>query len=270
MMAYSAICGRHLSKQLSRGRESASAEGITRSNTASQKMHFQLVDKQEKLISPSKPKKALRNKSLYNKLVSGNFKSKCDLVYRLDDSSFYIKCTDRFTLSNCASHKVADISKSYSKHIPTSRVADYAKLSSDWMIYKVDFEFTSDVLLQNELSNETGKMLKVVVMSLAMMVFFIFDFLYLMDIVKSAYENYRLHLLNAWLIPILINIIIMRFIIIFTMSLVNAILCFRFWDYWHSKRWGWVFKSVVASHTSYMYQVRNLITKYKPKIEELN
>lgn len=136
----------------------------------------------------------------------------------------------------------------------------------------MDFEFYNirlNLLQDREFRNEKIKKFKIISLSIVILGLFAIDFFYLIEIVKSAYENYRLHLLKAWLIPILLNIIFIRFVVVFASNLILSLLLFRAFHWRCSPKFGWIYNILVGQHLVCMYQVRNLVSKYKHKIAEM-
>ncbi len=101
-----------------------------------------------------------------------------------------------------------------------------------------------------------------IILLLTMFSFIIYVLLYLISV---AFEMNRYRIINTWLFPSLVSLLIVSYIINFVINLVRALFLFKL-EGSGNKVVRFLAPKIITEECRYMYKIRNFLTKYYKKL----
>jgi hypothetical protein len=132
------------------------------------------------------------------------------------------------------------------------------------------FNILPNKLMQSKFREEKLSMIKSVFVTILLVCFFITIYIILVVVISDIYHRYRYYIIKVWLLPSLVQLIIVRFCINYTLNLFRSYLLFKHYGNRKSKCVvKYLYYFLIGKHIMYMFRTRNFITKYYPRFKSL-
>lgn len=125
------------------------------------------------------------------------------------------------------------------------------------------FNYSENKVIEEDNKKEKYQMLIMIISVILLVAFFIVVYYYIFIIFADIYQRYELYIVKSWLVPSLINIIIIRLFTTFIKNIAFMIIIKLF----YSKRkknclFKLIFRFVIPKYLVLIYKTRNIVTKY--------
>jgi hypothetical protein len=122
-------------------------------------------------------------------------------------------------------------------------------------------------ILHQKFHREKVSIFKLIIVSLLLFAFYVGLLFYIMVFLMEIYTNYQFYIVKVWLLPSLIQLILVRFVVSYVMNFLNSILLFGFFA---KKKTNKIIKLLylifIPKYVRYIYRIRNYVTKYHDMI----
>jgi hypothetical protein len=110
---------------------------------------------------------------------------------------------------------------------------------------------------------EKLKLIKSIISILVLCAFYIGIYLWIIVMLADIYARYRYYILKVWLLPALIQLVLVKFFINLLMNLFKSYMLFKHYSMRKTKCMiKYVYRFFISKDVIYMYRIRNFITKY--------
>ena len=125
------------------------------------------------------------------------------------------------------------------------------------------FNYSENKALEEDNKKEKCQMLLMIISVILLIAFFSVVYYYIFIIFADIYQRYELYIVKSWLVPSLINIIIIRLFTTFIKNIAFMIII----KFFYSKRkqnclFKLVFRFIIPKYLVLIYKTRNIVTKY--------
>ena len=132
------------------------------------------------------------------------------------------------------------------------------------------FNIKPNEIMRRKFIQEKINMMKSIFVIFLLVAFLTGLYYFLTIIISDIYTTYRLYILKVWLLPSLIQLFIVRFCIMYSLNFFVTCLLYK---YYAMRKVNWKIKLLYfllnSKEVKCMYKIRNFITKYFKKLNQL-
>jgi hypothetical protein len=126
-------------------------------------------------------------------------------------------------------------------------------------------------IIESKFKGEKIKILKALIAIVVLIALFIVTYVFLAKMIAYTYVEYGWNIFKTWLAPILIELLIVKFIFNYLLNLWKAILLFYFYkDRKIKASVRFLYKWTITKDEVYMYKIRNFVTKWEREVHKID
>ncbi len=123
-------------------------------------------------------------------------------------------------------------------------------------------------ILLGKFREEKCKIVKSIIAVIFLTLFYLFFYFLLVVMISDIYQRYNYYIIKVWLAPSLLQLLIVRFLINYSMNVFKSYILFR--HYYLRKSKGLlsvIVRLLISKEIVCMYKIRNIVTKYDKELK---
>jgi hypothetical protein len=133
------------------------------------------------------------------------------------------------------------------------------------------FNITPNKILLSKFREEYCRIFKSIIAVLFLFMFYCFFYFLLIIMISDIYQRYQYYILKVWLCPSLLQLIIVKFIINYSMNVGKSYILFKHYSLTKSKGLlTFIVRLFIGKDVVSIYKIRNLVTKYETELKAVS